>query len=114
MNTLCTQSERIPPILIENDKNHQIIQQKGRIRFSSLDVVHQDEPKYEIRRPYELTNAIISTDELYNDCFLLHSTFPAQSGDEFLQTIHGTDDFILHQPNSIGHCISTEARTRNE
>ena len=72
INTLCTQSERNLPILMENNKNHQITLPKGRIRFPSLDVVDRDEPKYQIRSPYELTNAIISTDEHYKDCFLLH------------------------------------------
>ena len=82
----------------------------GRIGFSSLDVVDRDEPKYRIRSPYELTNAIISTDERYNDCFVLHSTVPAQSSDETLQIIYGSGDLILQQPNSFGHCISADAR----
>ena len=53
---------------------------------------------------------MISADERHNDCFLLHSTVPAQSSDEFLQIIYGTEDSILQQPNSIGHCISADAR----
>ena len=73
-------------------------------------MVDQDEPKYQIRSPYELPNTIISTDERYNDCFLLHSTVPAQSSDEFLNIIYGTEDSIFYQPNSIGHCISADAR----
>ena len=113
INTLCTRSECNLPILMENNKNHQITLPKGRIGFSSLDVVDRDEPKYQIRSPYELTNAIISTDERYNDCFLLHSTVPAQKSDEFLQIIYGTEDSILQQPNSIGHCISADARMGN-
>ena len=83
---------------------------KGRIGFSSLDVVDRDEPKYQIRSPYELTNAIIFTDERYNDCFLLHSTVPAQSSNDFLQINYGTEDSIIQQPNSIGHSISADAR----
>ena len=110
INTLCTRSECNLPILMENNKNHQITLPKGRIGFSSLDVVDRDEPKYQIRSPYELTNAIISTDARYNDCFLLHSTVPAQNSDDFLQIIYGTEDSILQQPNSIGHCISADAR----
>ena len=70
----------------------------------------RDELEYQILSPYELTKAIISTDERYKDCFLLHSTVPAQSSDEFLQIIYGTEDSILQQPNSIGHCISAAAR----
>ena len=95
---------------MENNENHQITLPKGRIGFSFLDVVDQDEPKYQIRSPYELTNAIISSDQRYNDCLLLHSTVPSQSSDEFLQIINGTDVSIIQQPNSIGHCISGDAR----
>ena len=54
---------------------------RGRIAFFSLDVVDRDEPKYQRRSPYELMNAIISSDERYNGCFLLHSTVPTQSSD---------------------------------
>ena len=110
INTLCTRSETHLPILMENNKNHQITLPRGRIGFSSLDVLDQEEPKYQIRSPYELTNAIIATDERYNDCFLLHSTIPAQSGDEFLQIVYGNENSIIQQPNSIGHCISADAK----
>ena len=110
VNTLCTRSERNLPILMENNKNHQITLPRGRIGFSSLDVMDREEPKYQIRSPYDLTNAIIATDERYNDSFLLHSTIPAQSGDEFLQIVYGNENSIIQQPNSIGHCISADAK----
>ena len=109
INTLCTRSEKTLPILMEN-KNHQITLPRGRIGFSSLDVLDREEPKYQIRSPYELTNAIIATDERYKDCFLLHSTIPAQSGDEFLQIVYGNENSIIQQPNSIAHCISADAK----
>ena len=86
INTLCTQSERNLPILMENIKNQQLTLPKGRIGFFSLEVVDQDEPKFQLRSPYELTNAIISTDERYNECFLLHSTVPAQSVANFYRS----------------------------
>ena len=63
INTLRTRSEYSLPILMENNKNHQITLPKGWNGFSSLDVVNRDEPKYETQNPYELTNAIISTNE---------------------------------------------------
>ena len=103
INTLRTRSESNRPILMENIKNHQVTLPRVRLGFSSLDVVVWDEPKYQTRSPYELTNAIISTDERYNDCFFLHSTVPVQSTNEFLQIIYGTKDSILQQPSSIGH-----------
>ena len=110
ITTLCTRSELNLPILVENKKNHQTIWPKVRIGFSSLDVVDGDEPKYQKRNTYELANVIIPTDERYNDCFLLHSTVPAQNSDFFLQIIYATEYLILQQPNSIGYCFSEDAR----
>ena len=107
---LCTQSESKLPTRMENNKNHQITLPKGRTGFSSLDVSDNDEPKYQIGDPYELTNAILSTNEQYNDCFLLHSTIPSQSLDEFLQIVYVNETSILEQPNSFGHCISADAQ----
>ena len=63
---------------MENNKNHQITLPKGRIGFSSLDVSDKDEPKRQIPDPHELTNAMLSTNEQYNDYFLLHLTIPSQ------------------------------------
>ena len=108
VNIICTQHEPTLPILIENNKNHQITLHKGRIGFSSLDEADKEEPKYQIRNPYELANGIITTDDKYNDCFVLHTTIPAQSPDFFLQIIHATEDSILQQPHSIEHCVSAD------
>ena len=80
---------------MENNKNHQITLPKGRIGFSSLVVSDKDEPRYQIRDPYELTNAILSTNERYNDCFLLHSTNPSQLPDEFLQIVYCNEKSFL-------------------
>ena len=110
VNLLCTQSESKLPILMENNKNHQITLPKGRIGFSSLDISDKAEPRYQIRDPYELTNAIFSTNEQYNDCFLLHSAIPSQIPDEFLQIVCGNENSILQQPNSLGHCIPADAQ----
>ena len=51
VRVLWTQSESKLPILLENNRNHQIALLKGRIGFSSLDVSDTDEPKYQIRDP---------------------------------------------------------------
>ena len=101
VNIICTQPEPSLPVLIENNKNNQIMLPKGGIGFSSLDVIDKEEPKYQIRNPYELTNAIIATDDKYNDCFLLHSTIPPQSPDDCLQINHGPEDSISQQPHYI-------------
>ena len=107
---LCTQSESKPPILMEKIKNYQITLPKGRIGFSSLNISDENEPRYQIRDPYELTSAILSTKERYNDCFLLYSTILSQLPGEFLQIVYGNKNSILQQPNSIGHCISVDAQ----
>ena len=95
---------------MENNKNHQITLPKGRTGFSSLDVSNKDEPKYKVRDPYELTNAILSTNEQYKGCFVLHSAIPSQLPDEFLQIVYGNENSVLEQPKSIGHCISADAQ----
>ena len=46
VNVLWFRSESKLPILMENNKNHQITLSEGRIGFSSLDVSDKDEPKY--------------------------------------------------------------------
>ena len=94
---------------MENNKKHQITFLKGRIGFFSLDVLDQGETKYQIRSPNELTTAIFATDERYNACFLLHSTIPVRSNDEFLQIEYGKEASIIQQPNSIGDCFSADA-----
>ena len=71
---------------MENNKNHQITLPKGRIGFSSLDVVDRDEPKYQIRILYELTNGIISTDERYNDCFFYIQGFQLRAVTNFYRS----------------------------
>ena len=96
VNVLCTKSESKLPILMENNKKHQNTLPKGRISFSSLDVSHKDELKYQLPDPYELTNAILSTNEQYSDCFLLHSTIPSHLSDEFLQIVYGNENSILN------------------
>ena len=83
---------------------------EGRIGFSSLHISDNEEPKYQRRDPYELTNVVLSTNEQYNDCFLLQTTIPSQSSDEFLQVTYGNDNSLLEQPNPIGHCISADAQ----
>ena len=95
---------------MENNQNQQITLPERRIGFSSLDVSDKDETKYQIRDPYEPTNAIFSTNVQYNDCFILHSTIHSQLPDEFLQLVYGNAISILEQRNSIGHCISADVQ----
>ena len=110
VNVLCTQSKSKLPNLLESNKNHQITLPKARIGFSAIHVSNKDEPKYQIRDPYELTNAIFSTNKQYNDCFLLPSTIPSQLPDESWQIVYSKENSILEQPNAIAHCISADAQ----
>ena len=52
---------------MENKKNHQIWLLRARIGFSCLDVLDRKETKNHIQSPYEIANAIIATDQQYND-----------------------------------------------
>ena len=40
----------------------------------------------------------------------MHSTIPAQSGDELPEIVCGKQNSIIQQPNSIGACISADAK----
>ena len=110
VNIICTQPERTLPILIENIKKRQITLPKRRIGLSSLDLADEEERKYQNRNPYEFTNAKITTDDKYKNCFLLHSPIPAQTSDDCLKIIHGTENSIMPQPHSTGYCISADAK----
>ena len=75
-----------------------------------MGVPDTDEPKYQIRDPYEQTNAILLTNEQNNYSFLLHVTILSQSPDELLQRNYGNENSIVGQPTLIGHCISADAQ----
>ena len=83
VNVLCTQSESKLPILMKNNKNHQITPPKGRIGFSSLDVSDKDEPTYQRRDPYEVSKAIsqqmISTTIVFYYIRLFLPSYPTSS-----------------------------------
>ena len=45
VNILCAQSEEYLPILMENNKNHQITLDKGTLGYSALDILDFEQPK---------------------------------------------------------------------
>ena len=110
VNIIWTQFEPNLPVMIENNKSQQITRPKGQIGFSSLDKIDSEEPNYQIRNSYELTNAVITTWDNFDDRFLLHSTIPAHSPGQCQQIIHGTEESILKQPYSFRICISADAK----
>ena len=101
INVLCTRFEKTLPIVMENNKNHTIILVKGTIGYSMLDVIDKEIPKYQITNPTELAYTILSENEEYNDCFLLHSTIPSQDMNDCIRIEGGNSTTILSRPNSI-------------
>ena len=67
LNNLSPRREICLRILIQKFKNHQFTLHTGRIRYSSLDVLDNEELEYQIRSLYELTKVIIAFDGRYND-----------------------------------------------
>ena len=72
VNVLCTQSENYLPILIENNRNHQITLNKGVIGYSSLDISDRDRPKYQIR---DCVNSILKKTDTERE---RRNDFPSQ------------------------------------
>ena len=101
INVLCTRFEKTLPIVMENNKNHTITLVKGTIGYSMLDVIDKEIPKYQIRNPTEPAYTILSENEEYNDCFLLHSTIPSQDMNDCLRIEGGNSTTILSRPDSV-------------
>ena len=69
VDVLCTQSQNYLPILMENNRNHQITLNKGVIGYSSLDISDRDRPKYQIRDCVQMVNSILTENDQYNEMF---------------------------------------------
>ena len=110
VNVLCTQSEQYLPILMENNKNHQITLDKGILGYSSLDILDFERPKYQIKDCVEMVDCILSENDQYNERFLLHSTLPHEPDfRDGIRIINGNDDTIFENQTAIAHCISADA-----
>ena len=110
MKVLCTQSEQYLPILMENNKNHQITLDKGILGYSSLDILDFERPKYQIKDCVKMVDCILSENDQYNECFLLHSTLPHEPDfRDGIRIINGNDDTIFENQTAIAHCISADA-----
>ena len=111
VDVLCTQSEQYLPILMENNKNHQITLDKGILGYSSLDILDFERPKYQIKDCVKMVDCILSENDQYNECFLLHSTLPHEPDfRDGIRIINGNDDTIFENQKAIGHCISADAK----
>ena len=111
VNVLCTQSENYLPIFMENNGNHQITQNKEVIWYSSLDISDRDRPKYHIRDCVQMFNSILTENDQYNECFLLHSTVPCEPDlQDKIQILNGNNERIFEANTAIAHCISADAK----
>ena len=111
VNVLCTQSEDYLPILMEDNRNHQITLNKGVFRYSSLDISDRDRPKYQIRDCVQMANSNLSENDQYKECFLLHSTVPCEPDlQDKIQTLNGNNETIFQANTAIAHCISADAK----
>ena len=76
VNVLCTKSESHLPILIENNRNHQITPDRGITGHAIIELQEKERPKFQIKDCVTMVNTILKENPDYNDCFLLHSTVP--------------------------------------
>ena len=111
VNILCSQSEKYLPILMKNKKNHQITLDKGTLRYSALDILDFERPKYQIKDCVKMVDCILSGNDQYNECFPLHSTLPHEPDfRDGIRIINGNDDTIFENQTAIAHCISADAK----
>ena len=80
---------------MENNRDHQITLNKGVIGYSSLDILDNDRRKNQIKDCVQMVNSILTENDQYNECFLLHSTVPYQPN--------------LQANTTIALCISADA-----
>ena len=111
VKVLCTHSENYFPILMENNRNHQKTLNKGVIGYSSLDISDRDRPKYQIKDCVQMVNSILTENDQYYECFLLHSTVPCEPDlQDKMQIQNGNDQTIFQANTAIAHCISADAK----
>ena len=111
VNILFTQSKNYLPILMENNRNQQITLNKGVIGYSSLGISDYDRPKYQTKDCIQMVNSILTENDQYNKCFLLHSTVPCEPDmQDKIQRLNGNDETIFQANTAIAHCISADAK----
>ena len=91
---------------MENNRNLQITQNKGVIGYSSPDISDCDRPKYQIKHCVQMVNSILTGNDQYNECFLLHSTVPYEPDfQDKIQILNGNDETFFQANTAIAHCI---------
>ena len=111
VNVLCTQSEKYITILMENNKNHQITLDKGTLGYSALDILDYERRKYQYKNSARMADCILSENDQYNECYLLHLTLPHQTDfKDGIRINNGNDDTIFGNQTAIAHCLSADAK----
>ena len=96
---------------MENNRNYQITPKKGVIGYSSLDISDHHRPKYQTRDCVQMVNSILTENDQYNECFLLHSTVLCEPDlQDKIQILNGNDETIFQANTAIAHCISADAK----
>ena len=111
VNVLCSQSENYLPILMENNRNYQITLTKGVIGYSSLDFSDYERPKNQIKDCIQMVNSILTENDPYNECFILHSTVPCEPDMQHkIKILNRNDETVFQANTAIAHCISADAK----
>ena len=96
---------------MENNRNHKKTLNKGVNGYSSLDVSDRDRPKYQIRDCVQMVNSILTENNQYSECFLLHSTVPCEPDlQDKIQVLNGNNETIFQANTAIAHCNSADAK----
>ena len=57
-----------------------------------------------------MVNSILTENEQYNECFLLHSTVPCEPGThDNIQILNGNDETLFQANSAFAHCFSADA-----
>ena len=111
VNVLCTKSESHLPILIENNRNHQITLNRGIIGHATIDLQEKERPKFQIKDCVTMVNTILKENPDYNDCFLLHSTVPFEhEGDQQVFFCHGSGETLRTSNANLAFCVSADGK----
>ena len=79
--------------------------------YSSLHISDYDRPKYRIKDFVQMVNSILTEDDQYSECFLLHSTIPCEPYmQDKIQIPNGNDETVFQVNTVIAHCISADAK----
>ena len=63
----------------------------------------------------KMVDCILSENDQYNECFLLHLTLPHKADfKDGIRFINGNDDSLFEIETAIAHCISAYAKMSKE